>query len=292
MSLRSLRTLTVIARKNSFAAAAEHLHLTQAAVSLQVKKLEEELETELFERAGRSPRLNADGRLVVERAKKILALYDGLKDELTTQGEARGLLTLGAVHTILTGPLPSVLAQLQRDHEELKVKLCCKLSAQLAREVEDGELDAALITEPLNAPAASYDWQEYDTEPFFVIAPKGTEATGDESLFTQFPFIRFDKNAWAGAMVDRQLLIRGICPQDVMEFDSLEATLSLVEQGLGIAVVPLSKKRHQLALQKFSLVPFGSPQLKRRVGLYQKKHHPRRFLTALVFDELCRKHNS
>jgi DNA-binding transcriptional LysR family regulator len=73
-----------------------------------------------------------------------------------------------------------------------------------------------------------------------------------------------------------------------MEFDSLEAALSLVEQGLGIAVVPLNKRRLKQAGKHFTMTPFGLPQLTRRVGMYQKRRHPRHALTELILDELCR----
>src|SRR6185369_4807502 len=90
MSLRNLQILTAVARKGSFAAAAEHLGLTQSAVSLQIKNLEEELGVQLFERTGRSPRLNSNGRLVVERAVEILAIYDGIRDELAPSRQMGG----------------------------------------------------------------------------------------------------------------------------------------------------------------------------------------------------------
>lgn len=288
MSLRNLRILTAIARKGSFAAAAEHLGLTQSAMSLQIKNLEEELGVQLFERTGRTPRLNANGRLALERAREILAIYDGIRDELTPSGMIRGVLTLGVVPTVITGPLPPVLGRLRQRHEDLHVKLQCSLSAELVRQVEEGDLDAALTTEPPYAVPPQYEWRPYDVEPFFVVAPKGTEASGAEALFERFPFVRFDKTAWAGALVDGQLLAQGIRPRDVMEFDSLEAALSLVEQGLGIAVVPLNRRRLKQAGRHFSLTPFGTPQLTRRVGMYQKRRHPRHALTELVLDELCR----
>lgn len=287
MSLRNLRILTVIARKGSFAAAADHLGLTQSAVSLGIKNLEEELGGQLFERTGRSPKLNADGRLVLARAKEILTIYDGIKDELTPAGMIRGTLTLGVVPTVLTGPLPPVLGRLRRRYGDLQVKLLSSLSAELVRHVEEGNLDAALTTEPPYAVSPQYEWQEYDVEPFFVVAPKETEATSVELLFERFPFVRFDKTAWAGSLVDRQLMTQGIRPRDVMEFDSLEAALSLVEQGLGIAVVPLNKRRLQQAGGNFTLTPFGIPQLTRRVGMYQKQCHPRHSLTELILAELC-----
>ncbi|HJV65622.1 MAG TPA: LysR family transcriptional regulator [Geomonas sp.] len=287
MSLRNLQILTAIARKGSFAAAAYHLGLTQSAVSLQMKNLEEELGAQLFERTGRSPRLNASGRLVVERAEEILAIYDGIKGELNPAGAIGGTLTLGVVPTVLTGPLPSVLGRLRKQHENLNVRLLSALSAELFSKVEDGELDAALTTEPPFAVAPQYEWRPYDVEPFFVVAPKGS-GTGDmEELFGRFPFVRFDKTAWAGAMVNSQLVAQKIRPRYVMEVDSLEAVLSLVEEGLGIAVVPLNKKRLLQVGSHFSLTGFGSPQLTRRVGMYQKLRNPRHALTELVLEELC-----
>jgi DNA-binding transcriptional LysR family regulator len=288
MSLRNLRILTAIALKGSFAAAADHLGLTQSAVSLQIKNLEEEMGVQLFERTGRSPKLNTNGRLVLERAGEILAIYDGIRDELTPSGVIRGVLTLGVVPTVLTGPLPPVLGRLRKRYEDLHVRLLSSLSAELVRQVEEGNLDAALTTEPPFTVLPRYEWREYDVEPFFVVAPKNTEAAGVELLFERFPFVRFDKTAWAGALVDGQLMKLGIRPRDVMEFDSLEAALSLVEQGLGIAVVPLNKRRLKQAGKHFTLTPFGVPQLTRRVGIYQKRRHPRHALTELILAELCR----
>jgi len=76
-----------------------------------------------------------------------------------------------------------------------------------------------------------------------------------------------------------------------MEFDSLEAALALVEEGLGIAVVPLSKVRHARVADHFTLTPFGSPQLTRRMGMYQKRQHPRLALTGAILDELRQPHS-
>ncbi len=288
MSLRALRSLTIIARKGSFVAAAEHLGLTQAAVSLQIKNLEGALETELFNRDGHKPKLNASGRLVVERAEQIIALFDGLKAELNPEGKIGGELSLGAVHTVVTGPLPAVLGRLQRSHEHLRVRLFCNLSAELARRVEEDDLDGALITEPIKAVPASCLWLEYDTERFYIVAPKGTPELEMDTLFCQFPFIRFDRTAWAGTMIEAHLVERGIRPREAMEFDTCEVALSLVVQGLGITVVPFSKKRLEEAKRQFTLIPFGSPQLLRRVGLYQKRQHPRRHLLDLIFAEMLR----
>lgn len=290
--MRSLRILTVIASKGTFAAAADQLGLTQSAVSLQIKKLEDELGAQLFERSGRSPKLNMNGRFAVERASEILQIYEELKARLSPYGAVQGMLTLGAVPTVITGSLPPALGRLRTRYRDMQVKLVSGLSTELVRQVEEGDLDAALTTEPPYLVPPQYEWLPYDEERFFVVAPKGADNHDVTSLFAQFPFVRFDKLAWAGAMVDRELTARGIRPREVMEFDSLEAALALVEEGLGIAVVPLSKSRLDHVTSHLTLAPFGSPQLTRRVGLYQKRQHPRQLLTRAILDELSRQPDS
>ncbi|MFU8856090.1 MAG: LysR family transcriptional regulator [Deferrisomatales bacterium] len=288
MSLRALRTLTVIARAGSFSAAAEQLGLTQAAVSHQIKGLEEELGAELFDRTGRGTRLNPSGRLILERAEEILALYDGLRGELDPHGGVRGVLELGVIPTALTGPVPGVLAHLRREHEEFQVRIRSGISDHLAPRVEGGELDAALISEPPYAVPPHCEWRPYDDEPFYVVGPPGTGGGDDRALFEQLPYVRFDKTAWTGALVEGHLMARGIHPRDVTELDSLEAVLSLVEQGLGVAAVPLRAARVERVRRRLTLIPLGSPQLRRRVGLYERSRHPRRPLTELLLDALRR----
>lgn len=286
MSLRALRTLTVIARTGSFSSAAVELGLTQAAVSHQVKALEEELGAELFDRTGRGTKLNPSGRLILGRAEEILALYDGLKGELDPGGGVRGVLELGVIPTALTGPVPVVLARLKAEHEDFQVRIRSGISDHLAPRVESGELDAALISEPPYALPPYCGWRPYDEEPFYVVGPRSARAQDDRALFEQLPYVRFDKTAWTGALIEGHLMARGIHPRDVMELDSLEAVLSLVEQGLGVAVAPFRASRVDRARQRFTLIPLGDPQLRRRVGLYERTRHPRRPLTELLLAAL------
>ncbi|WP_246329758.1 LysR family transcriptional regulator [Geomonas limicola] len=290
VSLRSLRVLSAVASKGTFAAAADQLGLTQSAISLQIKNLEDELGVQLFERTGRSPRLNMNGRYAVERVQEILRIYDEMKARLSPSDGVRGVLTLGVVPTVITGSLPPALGRLRARYQEMHVKLVSGLSIELVRQVEEGDLDAALTTEPPYLVPAHYEWIPYDEEPFYVVAPKGVGTHNVTELFERFPFVRFDKLAWAGAIVDRELLARQIEPREVMEFDSLEAALALVAEGLGIAVVPLSTARYTRVADHFTLTPFGSPQLTRRMGMYQKRQHPRLALTGAILDELRQPH--
>ena len=123
MSLRALRTLAAIAQHGSFARAAEAVCLTQSAVSLRVRTLEEAFNAPLFDRSRRTPTLTEAGRRAVERAREILAIYDGIAGELGEGGELAGRLRIGAIQTALAGVLPAALAALRRQHPRLRVQV-------------------------------------------------------------------------------------------------------------------------------------------------------------------------
>lgn len=101
MSLRALRTLLAIAQHGSFVRAADAVHLTQSAVSLQVKALEEDFNAPLFDRSRRLPVLTDAGHIAVERAREIVAIYDTITTEIGRESELRGRLKIGAIQTAL-----------------------------------------------------------------------------------------------------------------------------------------------------------------------------------------------
>ena len=284
MSLKALRSLSMIAREGSFAAASEKLHVTQSAISVQIKSLEQQLGFELFDRTSRSPRLNPDGREVLERSEHILGLYERLGDGLGPDGDFSYGFTIGAIRSAQQVLAP-VLAALMGEHPRLQIKVVRGLSLDLAKRVENGELDAALIAEPGEAHLLLCDWELYQQEPFYMVAPAGAQGN-DEDLLNNNPFIRFDRNAWAGRAIDDELKRRELKPQEVMELDSLEPALDMVKYGLGVTVIPFSDKDAEHFRKKFYLVPFGAPQRVRRMGLYQKKSHPRRRVADKVASGL------
>lgn len=286
MSIRTLRTFIAIARHGSFAAAANAIGLTQSAVSLQMKQLEEALGVELFDRTHRSPRPNAAGRAFLERAEHVVTLYDELGTDLAGDGRLAGRLVLGAIHTVQVGPLPDAIATLRERHPAVQIYLRSGLSAELAAAVDQGELDAALTTEPPSPLGTGLGWTCYDVERFYVLAPPGLEGQTGEAMLAEHPMVRFDKRAWAGRVIDEALRRRGIAVREVMELDSLEATMRMVEQGLGVTVAPLGARRRAALEGRFTITTFGAPPLERRVGVLEKSDHPRRGLTVALLEAL------
>jgi len=287
MSIRNLRSLIAIARHGSFAKAAEHLGLTQAAISLQMKQIEDELRLSLFDRSHRSPRLNEAGLIVLQRAEKIVSLYDDLGIDLAADSALTGTLSLGTIQTAQSGLLPGALAAFQAAHPAVQIRIYCGLSAGLALKVEQGDLDAALITEPVTATPERLEFHTLAYETFHVVAPLEDRGIPARELLEQRPFIRFDRNAWAGRQIDRRLREEGIKVRDAMELDYLSGIQSMVAAGLGVTIIPLNAARRAAAEEICWVTPFGSPPLRRGLGLIERRDHRRRRLTDALRPHLA-----
>ncbi|MCR9257086.1 MAG: LysR substrate-binding domain-containing protein [Alphaproteobacteria bacterium] len=283
MDLRQLRTLVAIVDHRSFAAAGEAVGLTQSAVSLQVKALEESLGVSLFDRTKRPPEPTLEGRRMADRAREILALADQMTGG--RRGDStEGVLELGAVPTVITGVLPPVLAKLKADQPSLRIRLTSGLSHELEQRVVSGELDAAIGTMPDRVkPGLSI--HSFADEPLVVIAPPGTEAASDEVVLSAYPYIRFRRHAWAGQLIDLELSRRGIAPDSVMDIDQFEGIAALVAAGLGASVVPQRPIPHPFP-EGVVAIPFGKPQVSRTLAILERANNPRALQVKAVLETL------
>lgn len=282
MDIRHLKTLIAIAENGSFAAAGDAVGLTQSAVSLHVKALEEALETKLFDRTTRPPRLNSRGRNLVNRARDIVEQCEGLTDLVAGEGLA-GSLDIGSVPTLLSGVLPPALKEIRTRHPDLRIRVSSGLSADLVGRVHKGELDAAVVSEPSQL-LTGLSWHAVTSEPLVVIAPKGTKGATDRDLLLAGPFIRFQRYAWAGRLIDTHLKDRGIRVMTGMEIDSLEAVAAMVEHGLGVSVVP--ERARPCLPTNIEKLPFGDPPLCRVVGVVERRDNPKAHLIRALAEIL------
>ncbi|MFK0090020.1 LysR family transcriptional regulator [Pseudomonas sp. NPDC090755] len=281
MSLKALRTLVTIARHGTFARAADLLSLTPSAVSLHIRSLEAELKVTLFDRSRRQVSLTEAGHLAVERAEGILAAYDEMADALISGPGLSGRLKIGAIQTALAGRLPAALVRIKAEHPHLHISVLSGMSAELARRVEDGELDAAITTEPVAPFPANLDFTPLYKNRFWAVAGPAFAGTGLRELLASQPFLRFDKRAWAGRIIEQELRKQQLPVSEQMELDSQQALTHMASMGLGVAIVPLADDDLQ-RLPAVTLLPFGEPQCVRHVGLLEHASSRRRHLTAVL----------
>lgn len=271
MTIRSLRTLQAIARHGSFASAGAAVGLTQSAVSLQVKALEQEFGATLFDRSRRLPVLTEAGKTLVEKSADVLAMYDQLASSLGEDGALAGRVKLGVIQTALARYLPDALVGLRQDHPQARFQVVAGMSAELAALVASHDLDAAITTELVRPHPEGLISTTLYHDRFWVVAPADMADQTAESLLKTQPFIRFDRASWAGRMIDKALRQMNIHPQEEMVLDNQRVILTMVEKGLGVAIVPMSlEDREGLGL---TALPFGAPQMTRNIVLLERRGH-------------------
>lgn len=283
MELKSLRTLIAIADHGNFSAAGAAVGLTQSAVSLRVKSLEQELGTPLFDRSRRPHVLNERGLSLVRRSREILRNCAELKRSVT-EHDRTGLLKLGVIPTVSTGILPQALKALRSSHPNLVVELTNGLSSELAPKVYKGSLDVAIVSEPAQL-STGLSWHPFASETLMVIAPRRAVERTDVDLLTAWPFIRFQRATWAGQLIEANLRDRNISVRSNMEMDSLEAISAMVAAGLGVSVVPRRAVPRPFPPQIRS-VQFGARPVNRVVGLIDRTSNPRTQFTLALHQTL------
>jgi len=280
MSIRVLRTLIAVEENGTFSAAADAVFVTHAAVSQQMKMLEEKWGVAVFDRTRRTPVLTPTGRALVAKAREVVAAYDALVPSVLGDDGLRGKLMLGAVPTTLTGLTPTAISMLKEEFADLHVSVYPGLTNDLMLQVERGNLDAAIVSKP-NLLPRRLRWQDVATEPMQLLASTETESDDPVHLLQHNPFIRFSRNAVVGMMIEQWLQAQKIEVNDTMELEGLEAISSMVLRNLGVSIAPRScvPAINQLPLKRLSLGPQAPV---RQLGLVSRDDSAR----TRVIDEM------
>ncbi|MEM7471781.1 MAG: LysR family transcriptional regulator [Pseudomonadota bacterium] len=283
MSITLLRSLIAVAETGSFMEAAARVHVSQAAVGQQMRRLEEVLGVTLFDRDRKSPRLNPLGQSLVPKARAVVAAYDGMLDDLTGEAQLIGEMTLGAVPSTLRGLVPRAVKQLVAAYPALKIRVVPGLSDDLSEQVERGALDAALLG-PFPNVRDTMVWQPIAQEALVLIAAGDVAGDDPRTLLAAHPYIRHTRRAAAGRLADDWLVREKLSVSTAMEMETLEAVTSMVAHGLGVSVVPdmCVPEAEFSTLRRLPLQ--GAPV--RELGLLSRADSPKRRLTERLIGEV------
>jgi DNA-binding transcriptional LysR family regulator len=237
MDTRFLESFVTVVEHGSIAEAARRLNLTPAAVAQRIRALEREFGTPLLSRSGRTVRPTEAGAKIIGRSRQFLQEARDLKAHATNDTTA-GELRLGAIATALNSMLPDILALLAKQYPQLGVYVVPGTSDSLYPQVQNGDLDAAIIVEPEFAISKTCGWRVLREEPLVVLTPASMPVSDPHAALESQPFIRYDRNARGGRIADNYLRQAGIQPQDRFELTSLTAIALLVDRGLGVSLVP------------------------------------------------------
>ncbi len=232
-----------VAEQRSFRKAAEELYLTQPAVSLQIKALEEDIGVQLFDRTGARIALTKAGKVLLGYSRQASALFVQAEHDIAAlSGEHAGQLALGASSTIAQYVLPRLLGDFTREHPRVNPTMISGNTEQIVEAVEKQRIELGFI----EGPARSRDVK---TEPFLgddlvLIVSAAHEWAELKSIpcpeIAAAPLLMRERGSGTRRVVEMALARHGVkanALRIVMELDSTEAIKSAVEAGLGIGFV-------------------------------------------------------
>jgi DNA-binding transcriptional LysR family regulator len=271
LMLPELRTLVAVARWGTFSAAALRVGLTQAAVSGQMKRLEEHTGLALFERTGRSARLTPDGLRTVERARSILAAVDAIAEPDIAAGEA-GTLRIGAISSLQAPLLARALIPLRQTFPAIALQVVPGLGLNLLDQVDSGELDLALMIRPPFDLPPELAWEVIARDPYGLIAPAECAGQDWRAVLGAHPFLRYDRLSFGGRQVDR--FVRALPFPVALSIEvPVQAMVTMVAGGMGVALVPLGDGDPVLPPGVVAL-PLAGAAPARETGVVHRPDHP------------------
>lgn len=238
MQTRALKTLVRISKAGSFAKAAEQLNMTLSAVSMQMKTLEEELGTDLFDRSVRPPRLTPVGRSVVRETILLLQCEDRLIDTCRPSDTLVGRFRIGFVTTAAVRLLPRFVEMTRQHTPNATFEFETGLSKALQSKVLSGQIDAAVVTDADGLPDG-LSACVIQQEPFVYAAHETLLEDGLAGLLARQPFFHFMPDTGIGKLIASEMQA---CdrPENAptIVLDNLESIMGCVTAALGFTLLP------------------------------------------------------
>ncbi len=241
MELHQLRYFVAVVDEENFTRAAERCLVSQPSLSQQIIKLEKELGQPLLERLGRRVQLTDAGRLLYDKALRVLSTVDGVQDELAElSGEGRGRLAVGAMLTAAPYLLPKLVRRFGRRFPHAEIILHEDLTEQIVDRLMQGELDVGILALPLEQ--RPLETTELFTEELLLAVPKGHRLASKKRVtmadVAREPFVLIDPLHCLGQQVLAFCLERDCRPRVVCRSSQILTVQQLVGSGVGISLLP------------------------------------------------------
>ena len=282
MELRQINTFIRVAQLRSFSRAAESLGYSQSAVTVQIRLLEEELGTRLFDRMGKSISLTHPGEEFLERAYEVLNEVNKARLAVSRDGELHGRLHIGAIESLCLSKLPAVLQRYWEKHPKVVIRVSTNVPEVLIEHMERGELDLIYI---LDEPQYNNNWRklmERREEVVFVASPAlGERLSASPGLkleqLLDCPFYLTERDANYRRVLDRFLASRDIVLTPFLECSDTTFIIKMLENNRGISLLPWYAVERSVAQGRLSLVEVSDFRvtLYRQIFSHKEKWHTR-----------------
>ncbi|CAM2875703.1 selenium metabolism-associated LysR family transcriptional regulator [Paenibacillus taichungensis] len=295
MNFHQLHIFYTVAEKGSFSAAAQALHMTQPAVTMQIQSLEDYFGTKLLHRSTKKIELSEAGRTLLPHAKRSVELVRQTDEAMSAFTQMlQGRLQLGASLTIGEYVLPRMLGPFARQYPDISIVMKVMNTTQIMDDILKHQLNFGLIEAPVHHPDMIVEPVMQDELKLVVPAGHALADRGEVELedVLSYAFVLREKGSGTRQVMEDQLQKRNIDPQDmnvVMELGSTGAVKSAVEAGVGITMLSPSSVQHELALGLVHIVDIRGLEFKRQFYAIHLKSSllP---LSAVAFLNYLRQH--
>lgn len=287
VTLKQFRYFEALARHGHFGRAADTCAISQPALSMQIKELEETLGTPLFERTARQVRLTTFGEDFAVRIRDILRGVEDLEDlARMSSKQMAGRLRIGVIPTIAPYLLPRILGRLNHTHPELDIHVRETLTPRLVQELMDGRIDTAIVALPISEP--SFIEVPLFSEDFVLVRP---ERDADEPVpnIDELQTMRLLLLEEGHCLRDQALSfcnMQTARPREGLDGSSLSTLVQLVGAGIGVTLIPEMALSVETRSAPVCVSHFAAPKPSRTIGMIWRKTNPLGQQLSLIADEV------
>jgi LysR family hydrogen peroxide-inducible transcriptional activator len=288
VTIRQLRYFDALARHGHFRRAAQACAISQPALSMQIKELEDALGGVLLERNARQVALTRFGEELVDRVRDILRSVDELGDfARASQDRLAGRLRIGMIPTIAPYLLPRVIENLARMHPEIDIHVRETLTPRLIREVAEGRLDTAIVALPVSEPSLTE--VALFKENFLLVRPGEDERTPVPSheRLREMRLLLLEEGHCFRDQALAFCNMQSSPPREVLDASSLSTLVQMVGAGIGVTLIPEMAVEVETRSALVSVARFRNPQPSRTIGMVWRKTSPLARQLLQISEVVC-----
>lgn len=275
ITIRQLRYFDALVRHGHFGRAAEACAISQPALSMQIKEMEDALGGVLLERSARKVALTKLGEELAQRVRNILHAVDELGDfARASHDRFSGRLRIGMIPTIAPYLLPAVIGNLTRLHPELELHVREALTSKLIQELAEGRLDTAIVALPVSEPSLTE--VALFAENFLLVRPgenEGAPVPSSETL-REMRLLLLEEGHCFRDQALSFCSMQSTLPREVLDASSLSTLVQMVGAGMGVTLIPEMAVAVETRAASVSLARFSEPQPSRTIGMVWRKTSP------------------
>jgi LysR family hydrogen peroxide-inducible transcriptional activator len=290
MTITQLKYCIAVAEHRNFTTAAHHVYVTQPTLSMQIQKLEQELDLKIFDRAQKPIGLTAVGEKIIQQAHLIVAESDRIQDVIQQEkGVISGSFKLGIIPTVMSTLLPLFLQTVLKAYPKLILEIEEMPTQQIIENLEKGTLDAGIGATPLD-----YDHileKPLYYEPFMVYAPTHSKLNKEKSIIADMlkneqVLLLQDGHCFRNSALNICKIKHEVPLPFEIKSGSFETLVQLAEEGLGITLLPYLQARKLSDRQQVNLKSFKTPEPAREVSMIYHQRKLKLHIVEALHDKI------